>query len=141
LNREQGMAASSEAGRVGGGIWKEVPLLDGEVVAKESQAYHRAGSLHLVWGKLFLTSRRLIYCPSKLSGPWRNQRLAIPLEEITALGRTKRPWYWTLPLWGMPPDSFYVEVRGKRHLVQRGWGMEPVLAQVHRGEHRSDSAR
>jgi hypothetical protein len=116
------MAVPSASGKVGGGIWKELSLLDGEVVTKEGHAYHRAGALHLVWGRLFLTNKRLLYCPWKLAGPWRSERLAYALEEIEALGRAKRPWYWVMLLWGMAPDTLFIEVGRKRHWFSLGWG-------------------
>ena len=116
------MEASTTAMKVGGGILKEAPLLEGEAVAKEAAAYHRRGAFYLAWGKLFLTNWRLIFCPSKLAGPWRNERLAFPLETIEALGTTKLPWYWTFLLWGMPADAWCVRVEGKRHWFSLGWG-------------------
>jgi hypothetical protein len=116
------MTASSTTTRVGGGIWREVPLLNDEAVVKQGAAWHRARPLHRAWGQLFLTNKRLIYCPTKVAVPWRDEPLAYSLEEITALGRTKRPWYWTVLLWAMAPDTLFIEVKGKRHWFSLGWG-------------------
>ena len=107
--------------RVGGGSYQSVDLLDEEEVVDGQQARY-GDSLFRARGKLFLTNRRLIFCPVKnwigLSVP----PIALELERITAIGRQRGGWITKLFILGQNADSWFVEVDGRRHWFDLGSG-------------------
>ena len=109
---------------VGGGIWKELRLLDGEEIADEQSARYRKRDFHRALGKLIVTNKRLIFCPAKFAIPWRDDVLVFQFDEISAIGKTKRnPWFQRMFLWGMGADSWFIDSTSRRHWfdVGQGW--------------------
>ncbi len=115
------MSASTQ-NTVGGGIWKEIPLLDGESVIDQQYARYRKKRLHRAVGRLFVTNQRLLFSPAKWTIPWRDEPVVVHLKDISAIGRANRPWLSMLLWWNMSADSWFIDTGGNRHWFDVGWG-------------------
>ena len=106
---------------MGGGSFQNVDLLDGEEIVDKQPARY-GDKLLRARGQLFLTNKRLIFRPVKnWIGP-SAAPTALDLERITAIGRQRGGWITRLFLFGQNADSWFIEVEGRRHWFDMGWG-------------------
>lgn len=106
---------------IGGRWYRGVPVLPKEEVvdqqgARYGERWFRAS------GKLFLTTKRLIFCPGRnVIGPSAKTR-AFDLDEVVALGRHRSGWTQRFLIWGQNTDAWFVDVDGERHWFDLGLG-------------------
>jgi hypothetical protein len=106
---------------VGRSPYVPIPLLEDESVVDEQYArygdeWFRAG------GKIFLTSKRLIFNPRRnFIGPSAEPKI-IDLERIAVLGRRQRGWTTRLFIWGQNADAWFIDADGERHWFDLGFG-------------------
>jgi len=79
----------------GGAILRTVHLQENEEVRRVSWTTHSRGWLTGVAGKLFLTDRRLIFCPVRYPIPIRPSVCYLSeIRSISLVGWSDWPWLW-----------------------------------------------
>ena len=114
---------------VGGILSEKVKLSEGELVLKESRANLQADFLIPQGGRLYLTSKRLIFIPSKLSiSPDRLETAVIDLSQIRTLEK-KRGDMSNL-LGGSFRSRLLIRTEDKSYFFQV-WGLDDWLRKIH----------
>jgi hypothetical protein len=105
---------------VGAAPLKTLALDPGEFVLRSGAAFHWRGRFSSSPGRLYLTSRRLLYTSLPLLAlalfavPWPRESLIISLETVARCGEVELAWPELLRR-GIAAPAFYLDAPGQRH--------------------------